>query len=328
MAEPRDLISSTPDHLINPNNPYYLHPSENPGAVLVTPVLNERNYHSWAHFMHVAMFSKNKHRFLDGSLPQPPATDPLSEVWLRCNNIVVSWLTRCMIPSIASSVMYKRNASDIWRIVKERFSRGDKFRIADLQEEISQCKQGDLIVTEYLTKLTSLWEQLENFYPAPVCICPTPCNCGVLSTIHKRYDESGVIKFLRGLNEEFSYVRSQIMMFDPIPSIKVFSMVIQQENEFGGFPSTVVVDESVAVAQTNEKDYSRPSSKFSDKGGKGGFSKYNKTKPTRFCTHCKRNNHTEETCFLKYGFPVGYQGKQKQQLTMLTPILMMMLFLL
>jgi hypothetical protein len=132
MANIKDQVSSSLDHLINPNNPYYLHYSENPDLVLVTPPLNERNYHSWSHLMHVAVFSMNKHMFVDGALPQPVTTYPLSQIWLKCINMVISWLTRSMIPTIPNSVMYKPKAIDIWRIIKDRFSRGDKFRIFDL----------------------------------------------------------------------------------------------------------------------------------------------------------------------------------------------------
>ncbi|WVZ14947.1 hypothetical protein V8G54_012513 [Vigna mungo] len=42
-----------------------------------------------------------------------------------------------------------------------------------------------------------------------------------------------VIRFLRGLNESYAQVRSQIMMLDPMPSIvKTFSMVLQNERPF------------------------------------------------------------------------------------------------
>jgi hypothetical protein len=40
-----------------------MHPNENPALVLVTPLLNGSNYHSWSRSMTVAIRSKNKLQF-------------------------------------------------------------------------------------------------------------------------------------------------------------------------------------------------------------------------------------------------------------------------
>lgn len=42
-----------------------------------------------------------------------------------------------------------------------------------------------------------------------------------------------VLQFLRGLNDSFAGVRSQVMLLSPIPDItQVFSIIIQQECQF------------------------------------------------------------------------------------------------
>ncbi|MCI37994.1 flavonol sulfotransferase-like protein [Trifolium medium] len=41
-----------------------------------------------------------------------------------------------------------------------------------------------------------------------------------------------VMRFLTGLNDEFSVVKSQILILDPLPSMtKIFSMVLQFERQ-------------------------------------------------------------------------------------------------
>jgi len=61
------------------------------------------------------------------------------------------------------------------------------------------------------------------------------------------------IRFLTGLNENFSVVKSQILLMDPLPSMnKIFSMVIQHERQ-GNY---VVGDDSKALI--NVVDYKRP----------------------------------------------------------------------
>ncbi|KAJ8774308.1 hypothetical protein K2173_011111 [Erythroxylum novogranatense] len=220
----------------------------------------------------MALLSKNKHKFIDGSdgsIVAPAATDPMYSHWERCNNLVISWLQQSISSSITSSILWIDFAYEIWNDLRERFSQGDLYRISDLQEEIYAFKQHDRSVTDYFTELKVLWDELTQFRPLPVCTCSTPCSCGVLLTVKHYYDQDYVIRFLKGLSAPFATVRSQIMLMDPLPSInKVFSMVIQQERQLN-------VDSPV------------------------------------FCTFCGRERHTVETCFLKNGFPNGYKQKGK-----------------
>jgi len=69
----------------DPSSAYYLHPDENPGVVLVHPQLSEQNYHSLSRNMRRALFSKNKLKFVNGSIDMPECHDPLFEARERCN---------------------------------------------------------------------------------------------------------------------------------------------------------------------------------------------------------------------------------------------------
>ncbi|KAK7332845.1 hypothetical protein VNO80_29601 [Phaseolus coccineus] len=88
----------------DPSSAYYLHPGENPGAVLVHPQLSEQNYHSWSRNMRIALLSKNKLKFVDGSIEMPECHDPLFEAWERCNVMVLSWINRTLSTQISESV--------------------------------------------------------------------------------------------------------------------------------------------------------------------------------------------------------------------------------
>jgi len=35
----------------DPRSPFFLHPSENPDAVLISPPVNDNNYHNWSRAM-------------------------------------------------------------------------------------------------------------------------------------------------------------------------------------------------------------------------------------------------------------------------------------
>ena len=156
---------STSDHLVNLVNPYFLHPGENPIVVLVSSPLtkNKNNFHQWERDMIVAVESKNKEHFLFGTLPFPPSTDPMHEAWRRCIHMVMSWLTHSMSPSIKQSVMWMELTFEIWKDLKDHFLHSDKFRIADLQDQIQSCKQGNSNISEYYTHLNILWKELELY---------------------------------------------------------------------------------------------------------------------------------------------------------------------
>lgn len=124
------------DPSLNPSSPYYLHTGENPGAVLVTPFLNDTNYYNWSKDMRRALSSKKKLKFINGALPQPVETDPLFEAWETCNNIVVSWIHRSLFAQISKSTVSIDNTRELWMDLQERFTKGNYFRMSNLLQDL------------------------------------------------------------------------------------------------------------------------------------------------------------------------------------------------
>ncbi|KAL5764145.1 hypothetical protein ACOSP7_016494 [Xanthoceras sorbifolium] len=77
----------------NPNDPFYLHHSDQPGLVLVAQLLNEENYSTWSRVMLMALNIKNKEGFVNGAIKHPLETS-IAEIqqWRRCNNLVRAWI--------------------------------------------------------------------------------------------------------------------------------------------------------------------------------------------------------------------------------------------
>jgi hypothetical protein len=142
-------------------NPYYIHPNESTTAALVAPPLDGKNYHAWFRSMMKAIILKNKLRLLNGSCPMPDAFDPTFEPWIRCNNLVLSWLINSVVPTISQSLVYTDVASQALSDLKARFSRTDRVRVSTLQRDIYALLQDSSYVTEFFTKLKGLWEELE-----------------------------------------------------------------------------------------------------------------------------------------------------------------------
>ncbi|XP_073219765.1 uncharacterized protein [Cicer arietinum] len=224
-------------------DPYFMHPSDNPGLALVFPPLNNINFHTWSRAMLVALRSKNKSGFVLGTLNRPPDSDRLFIAWDRCNTMVMSWIANSLDPDIAQSIMWMESATEILKELKDRYYQGDVFRISNLQEEIFVVRQG--------------------------------------------------------LNEQYSPVRSQIMLMDQIPHIsKVFSMLIQQERQF--FHPTED-PKSVAVVS----NYGRSSGHGSS--STGGRTYGSRRRGYKICSHCNKPSHTVDVCFKKHSYPLNYR---------------------
>lgn len=57
--------------MVNHDDPCYLHSSEYPCVILISQSLTGDNSNLWCHVMLMALDSKNKIGFIDGSIPKP-----------------------------------------------------------------------------------------------------------------------------------------------------------------------------------------------------------------------------------------------------------------
>jgi hypothetical protein len=177
--------------------------------------------------------------------------------------------------------------------------------------------QGSLDVSSYYTELKSLWDELENFRPLPSCKCAIQCSCGAVQSLQTFRDQDYTIRFLKGLNDEYSHVHSQIMLMDPFPPVtKAFALVTQQERQFH-IPTISDVDGDLksttgSVASVNNMYSNRGRGGYNNRGrgrSNGGGRGQNQN---RQCTHCHRSNHTIDTCYLLHGYPPGYQNRSNK----------------
>ncbi|WVZ16755.1 hypothetical protein V8G54_009737 [Vigna mungo] len=127
--------SAASDPSLVPSSPFYIHPSEGPSSVSITPVLIENNYHSWSHSFRMALISKNKMGFLMRSILVPSPKDISYHSWEHCNTLIMSWLLNSLSSSIAQSVIFFDRAIDIWVDLRERFSQGD-LQIGQLSKRV------------------------------------------------------------------------------------------------------------------------------------------------------------------------------------------------
>lgn len=86
---------------VNVDSIFYVHPSEGPNSVTVTPLLTRSNYLAWSRSMQRALGAKNKLSFIDGSIHVPAIDDLNRGAWERCNHLIHSWILNSVSPQIA-----------------------------------------------------------------------------------------------------------------------------------------------------------------------------------------------------------------------------------
>jgi len=293
--------SSTFEDPTDHSSPYFVHPSDGSSSVTDSPVLDGSNYHSWARSMRRALGGKMKFEFVDGSIsPVFDEFDPLFCAWNRCNILVHSLLVNSVSPSIAQFIVFMESACDVWVDLKERFAKSDLVRISELMQEIYSLQQDSKSVTTFYYELKILWEELEIYMPIPNCTCRVRCSCEFMRNARRNHTLLYAIHFLTGLNENFGMVKSQILLMDPLPSIKkIFSMVLQYERQCNVAPA---IEDSALINAVDSKRF-----KGNNVSGKQSFSGSNSKGGIRVCTFCGRQNHTIETCYKKHGVPPHLQ---------------------
>ena len=160
-----------------------------------------------------------------------------------------------------------------------------------------------MTITDFFTQLKALWDQLQNLSPFPSCTCGK-CVCNINKRLNDLQARESVMKFLMGLNETFSQVRTQVLLMDPIPSLsKVFSLLIQEETQRAvTIPSIVKVDSIALVAKIPNLGNNFVGNGPSTKG---------KEKP--ICTHCGKTGHTADKCYRLMVSPLVSSSRIRQQ---------------
>ena len=72
--------------------------------------------------MVIALATKRKLSFIQGTLTRPVDDQIKGEQWDACNNLVMAWIMNSVFESIAESILYIESASVIWKHLEKRFA--------------------------------------------------------------------------------------------------------------------------------------------------------------------------------------------------------------
>lgn len=297
-------------------SPYDLSSNDNPGAIISQPLLTGTNYDEWAINFRMALSSRKKFGFLDGSIPKPAANSPDLEDWIANNHLLVGWIKQTIDPKIRSSISTREIAKELWDIIKKRFSIKSGTRLQQLRNSLATCKQNGSSVDDYFGRLTKIWDAISE------CMNSKRCNCGKcecdLNTAHDKERETlRIHDFLSGLDDAtHGVIRSQICAISPLPDLdSVYQTVVQNETIRSSVSQETTVM-SFASRIPSSNFMSRPDSIRTQDVSRqsiGGTSRPPNRDPSRKCTGCGKMGHEVSGCFKIVGYPDWWEERKNSR---------------
>ena len=99
---------------------------------------------------------------------------------------------------------------------------------------IQNLCQDSLTLSDYFTKLKTLWSTLENCEELD-----DPCTCGKAPKLQQKAERAKIVKFLAGLNECYDVIRRQIIIKKTLPSLTEVYNILDQDDSQKSFITTI-----------------------------------------------------------------------------------------
>lgn len=297
-------------------SPYDLSSNDNPGAILSQPLLNSLNYDEWAINFRMALSSRKKFGFLDGSIPKPEAGSPYLEDWVANNHLLVGWIKLTIEPKIRSTISTREIAKDLWDIIKKRFSIKSGARLQQLRNSLATCKQNGSSVDDYFGRLTKIWDGISECMESKTCICGK-CECNLNEAHDKEKETLKIHDFLAGLDDSVhGVIRSQLCAMTPLPDLdSVYQTILQNETIRANITTETPV--MSFATQASPSSASRPSvppvwtKDLSPQGSTSTEPPHGNRDFNRMCTSCGKKGHEASSCFKIIGYPEWWPDKPR-----------------
>ncbi|KAK9740145.1 hypothetical protein RND81_03G015100 [Saponaria officinalis] len=239
---------------------------------LVSNVFDGNGFTIWKRGMLIALSTKNKLGFVDGSNTKTDSKSSSFKAWQR-----------------------------FWDELEERFGQTNGAQLYGIHKKLNDFSQGNDSVSTCFTKIKQIWDEIDAMGMNPSCVCI--CACGAAEKQKKFQQDQRVVQFLMCLNDTYFVIRGAILMQNPLPSLGVVYNNLLQEERLREIQS------SMSSFQTNSATfYAKGSKPYSSTAYNQNGSIYkgqihnNSGNDTQFqggeikCNYCERLGHTIDKC--------------------------------
>nr|XP_043637936.1 uncharacterized protein LOC122608932 [Erigeron canadensis] len=240
--------------------------------------------------MTLALETKNKLGFNNGDCEKDEDNEILASQWDRCNVVVLSWIIGSISEELYMCQIFSRNASEVWKELKETYDKVDGSVIFNLHLKINSLKQNGSSLSDYYHILNSLWKQYDALVNLPACACK------VAKDFQNHNKLLRLMQFLMGLNDVYMPMRTNILTREPIPDVKSVYAIISREESH----RTMSVHDNSSKVQPSVFNAQRIDNR---KGFNRG------PNPNLKCKKCNMIGHTIDRCYEIVGYPPGFKKK-------------------
>ena len=268
-------------------NPLFLHPSDGPLSVSVSKLQGASDYRSWRRSFEIQLSSKRKLGFVNGIVTRSTADETQATQWDTCNDLVISWLHNNVSDNIRQSILFINSAYDVWKQLEKRFMLSNGSRKYKLTRDLFGLKQNKLKINDYFTTLSSLWEEIDSMNTLPAITTVASDVTTLLTTLETQKAESKLFQFLNGLDDNYSAIRSQLLLQNPLPTVDIAYAAIQQEES----QSDVLTQSEIELSAM--------------------YSQSHLDNKVSSCHACGGKGHTSEKCWSVVGYPKWHHKYRK-----------------
>lgn len=214
---------------MNPQNPLYLHGSDGPNTVTVEKLVGISNYRRWRRSMEIALSSKGKLGFVNGTVVKDESDKVKGELWDTCNDTVIGWIMGSVQDSIKQAIMYMLSASELWLHLERRYALTNGSLKYKLNRDLYNLKQNGSTIAEYYRTMRGKWVELESLDQLPLITIDGDDIKKFLEALNQQKEEKRLFQFLNGLDECYGPQRSHLLMMSTLPTVEVACSSLQQE---------------------------------------------------------------------------------------------------
>ncbi|KAK9740965.1 hypothetical protein RND81_03G073400 [Saponaria officinalis] len=161
MTQIDDSATNSDKNYSNPyDDPLYLSNSDFPGVQLLNTVFDGRNYLTWSRSMTMALSSKNKQGFLDGTTAMPAATSPKLQQWRRSDTMVRYWILNSMADELKEGFLTVKSAKALWNDILESCGALENCTCNLLKKVLEQASKEKVIT--FLMGLNETYDNLRS----------------------------------------------------------------------------------------------------------------------------------------------------------------------